>query len=112
MAQIQVTGALPIVTLTDSNGVDLKSGQLIRDSGKIGIGLKDAPALSYQVFATFGDAMDATPLEAKLYQTDCPGGVTSIPNGCYVETHARLGSRDFNFGWEFANPMTSPAGAN
>jgi RHS repeat-associated protein len=106
-AQIAVSGTLPVVMLQDANGVDLKSGQLVRNSGTISIGPKDNPVLSTGVLSTFANSGDGTPITAGIYRT-CAGAPS---DGCFNEIKVRIGAKEYNFGFSGVYPATSPLGA-
>ncbi|MDH4746213.1 hypothetical protein OMP43_19470 [Sphingomonas sp. CBMAI 2297] len=111
-AQIAVEGTLPNVTFSDENAVDLRSGQLTKSSTRLTIGPADAPLLSYDVFNTFMDALNAAPpLSVRLKITQCANGVTSVPAGCYVQIIAEVGAKAHDFGWSGGFPRTSPDGS-
>lgn len=105
-AQISVEGKLPTVMLKDANGVDLRSGQLVRKWGEITIGPKDAPVFSYGILSTFTGGEDGPPRYASVHRT-CEGTPST---GCFNEIKVRLGAKEYNFGFDEVTRV-SPLGA-
>lgn len=110
-AQVGVEGTLPNVKFSDSNGVDFRSGQILKSSYTLSIGLIDAPTLSNRMLETFRDAdVIGPPINVRIQKIFCQNG-NSPATGCFQEITVEIGTVNHNFGWQDGFPKESRNGS-
>jgi len=92
-AQLSASTPPPPVIMTDTNGVDLKSGNFVTTSRALGAGLADDPAVSFTPLDINFNNNVGTPMVGWIQDYTC--GLSD--DGCVEYLVARLGNRTLNF---------------
>ncbi|MFV3127300.1 RHS repeat domain-containing protein [Niveispirillum sp. KHB5.9] len=93
MAQLASSNPPPPVIMTDSVGVDLRSGNFVMTSKALGAGAKDDPAIAYAPIDVNYNNDAGTPLIGWIQHYTC--GLSD--DGCVEYLVARLGNKTITF---------------